>query len=81
MAFVQGDGQRWRISRCQGERLKHSHAFFRCRFADLRMRPTLPAMYVVVALVLCALAGLIWYGLQGWERLVRIRRAQEPTSS
>jgi len=45
------------------------------------LRPTVLAMYVVVFLVLCALAGLIWFGLQGWERLVRIRRAQEPTSS
>tara|TARA_R110002072_G_scaffold241027_8_gene399666 strand:+ start:12818 stop:12988 length:171 start_codon:yes stop_codon:yes gene_type:complete len=39
------------------------------------------AMYVVVFLVLAALAGLIWFGLQGWERLVRIRREQEPTST
>ncbi|MFT4511867.1 MAG: hypothetical protein ACI89X_000980 [Planctomycetota bacterium] len=60
---------------------KQTCAFCRWWFADLRTRPTVPAMYLVVALVLCALGGLIWFGLQGWERLVRIRRAQEPTSS
>jgi hypothetical protein len=34
---------------------------------------------LIVALLL--LAGLIWYGLQGWERLVRIRREQLPDTS
>ena len=32
----------------------------------------------IVALLL--LAGLLWYGLRGWERLVQIRRQQEPGS-
>jgi hypothetical protein len=34
---------------------------------------------LIVALAL--LAGLIVYGLRGWERLVRIRREQEPGST
>ena len=36
-----------------------------------------PGLFVALAL----LAGLIIFGLRGWERLVRIRRQQEPTSS
>ena len=38
-------------------------------------------MLLLMILALLALAGLIWFGLQGWERLVRIRRAQLPDSS
>jgi hypothetical protein len=34
---------------------------------------------LIVALLL--LAALILYGLHGWERLVRIRRAQVPETS
>jgi len=34
---------------------------------------------LIVALLL--LAGLILFGLQGWERLVRIRRAQVAETS
>jgi hypothetical protein len=34
---------------------------------------------LIVALSL--LAGLILFGLRGWERLVRIRRAQVPETS
>ena len=55
---------------------KHSERF--CRAANASYSA---AMYVVVFLVLAALAGLIWFGLQGWERLVRIRREQEPTTT
>ena len=38
-------------------------------------------MYLSVVLALSLLAALIWWGLQGWERLVRIRREQLPTTS
>lgn len=30
---------------------------------------------------LASLGGLLWYGLTGWERLVRIRRKQDPASA
>lgn len=36
-----------------------------------------PGLFVALAL----LAGLILFGLHGWERMVRIRREQEPSST
>jgi hypothetical protein len=36
-----------------------------------------PGLFVALGL----LAGLIIFGLRGWERLVRIRRAQMPGSA
>jgi hypothetical protein len=38
-------------------------------------------MYLGAIVALSLLAGLIWWGLQGWERLVRIRREQLPDTS
>jgi len=38
-------------------------------------------MYFLAILALALLAALIWWGLQGWERLVRIRRAQLPNTT
>lgn len=38
-------------------------------------------MHPGLILALAALAGLILFGLRGWERLVRIRRQQMPETS
>ena len=39
------------------------------------------AMHLGLVVALLLLAGLILFGLRGWERLVRIRRQQLPETS